>query len=133
MGSTPVSGVDVCAIGVSGGLAASCTAATLSTGFSAPNGISLAGNYAYIAGTAGSSGAIDVCTVNSDGSLSGCTASITAATAPLDVAVNGSHAYVDDESGNIYLCTVAAGGALSACAIPTGGSGFQWMFQIATH
>jgi hypothetical protein len=127
------SAVDICAIGVSGSLSASCTVAALSSGFSAPNGISLSGNYAYIAGMVGSNGAVDVCTVNSDGSLSGCTASITAATGPLDVAVNGSLAYVDDESGSIYLCTVIAGGALNNCAVPTGGTGFQWMFQIATH
>jgi hypothetical protein len=127
------SAVDICAIGVSGSLSASCTVAALSSGFSAPNGISLAGNYAYIAGLVGSNGAVDVCTVNSDGSLSGCTPSTTAATGPLGVAINGGQAYVDDESGSIYLCTVGAGGALSGCTVPTGGTGFQWMFQIATH
>jgi hypothetical protein len=125
--------VDICAIGVTGALSGTCSVAALSSGFSQPVGVSLAGGYAYIAGMLGSNGAVDVCTVNADGSLSGCTASSPVGTGPLDVAVNGSQAYFDDQSGDIYLCTVVAGGALNSCAVPTGGSGFQWTFQIATH
>jgi hypothetical protein len=125
--------INICPTGVSGALSGTCTVAALSTGFSQSLGVSLAGGYAYVGGMLGSNGAVDVCTVNSDGSLSGCTASSPVGTGPLDVAVNGSQAYVDDQSGDIYLCNVIAGGALSACAVPTGGTGFQWTFQIATH
>ena len=125
--------IDICPIGVSGALTGSCTVAALSAGFSQPVGVSLAGGYAYVGGMVGSNGAVDVCTVNTDGSLSGCTASSPVGTGPLAVAVNGNQAYVDDQSGDIYLCNIVSGGALTACAVPTGGTGFQWTFQIATH
>jgi hypothetical protein len=124
--------IDVCPINLSGALSGACSVATLSAGFSQPIGISLAGGYAYVGGTLGANGAVDVCTVNPDGSLSGCTASSPLGVGPLAVAVNGSQAYVDDQSGSIYLCNIA-GGALTGCAVPTGGTGFQLTLQIATH
>ena len=125
--------VDICAIAPSGMLSGACVSTNVNAGFLYPNGISLAGGYAYIAGLENGSGAVNVCTVNPDGTLSGCTPSLVG-TQPTDVAINGSQAYVDDESGNIYLCTVGAGGALTGCAVPAGGSGFNpEMVQIAVH
>jgi hypothetical protein len=132
IGATATS-VEICPIiSPSGSLSGTCASTGVSPGFSDPDGISLAGGYAYIASLENGNGAVDVCAVNSDGSLSGCTPS-PMATQPVDVAINGSNAYVDDVTGNINLCTVGAG-ALTGCAPASGGSGFgPGMFQIAVH
>jgi hypothetical protein len=125
--------VDICPIAPSGSLSGTCTTTGVNAAFSYPNGIALSAGYAYIAGLENTNGAVNVCTINPDGSLSGCTASLVG-TQPTDVAINGSQAYVDDESGNIYLCAVGAAGALTGCVVPTGGSGFNpQMVQIAVH
>ena len=125
--------VDICPIAPSGSLSGTCATTGVNAGFSYPNGIALSAGYAYIAGLENTNGAVNVCTINPDGSLSGCTASLVG-TQPTDVAINGSQAYVDDESGNIYLCAVGAAGALTGCVVPTGGSGFNpEMVQIAVH
>jgi hypothetical protein len=132
IGATATS-VEICPIiSLSGSLSGTCASTGVSPGFSDPDGISLAGGYAYIASLENGNGAVNVCAVNSDGSLSGCTPS-PMATQPVDVAINGSNAYVDDVTGNINLCTVGAG-ALTGCAPASGGSGFgPGMFQIAVH
>jgi hypothetical protein len=132
--------VNVCAIGVSGSLPGSCastsTGVSTGTGFSNANGISLAGGYAYIANQGnGTNGSVSVCAINPDGSLSSCAPSIisSAPTAPTDVAINGSQAYVNDASGNIYLCAVGPSGALTNCAVSNGGASFTLGIQIAIH
>jgi hypothetical protein len=129
--------VNMCAIGALGSLPGSCasTSAGISTGtgFSNANGISLAGGYAYIANQGnGTNGTVSVCAINPDGSLSACTAS-SVGTAPTDVVINGSQAYVDDASGNIYLCAVGGSGALTNCAVSNAGASFNLGIQIALH
>jgi hypothetical protein len=126
--------VNVCVIGALGSLSGSCasTSAGVSTGtgFSTANGMSLAGGYAYIANQG--NGTISVCTINPDGSLSGCALS-SVGSAPTDVVINGSQAYVDDASGNVYLCAVGAAGALTNCVVSNGGASFNLGIQIAIH
>jgi DNA-binding beta-propeller fold protein YncE len=90
----------------------------------------LAGGYAYIANQG--NGTISVCTINPDGSLSGCALS-SVGSAPTDVVINGSQAYVDDASGNVYLCAVGAAGALTNCVVSNGGASFNLGIQIAIH
>ncbi len=129
IGVGPPAEVDVCAVGPSGVLSASCIAT--GSAFSGPAGISLSGDYAYVANA--SAGTVSVCVVNSDGSLTCGTPSAVGAAQPSDVAINGSHAYVDDgSSGNIYLCSVGSGGALTGC-IPSASASFSAPFQIAIH
>jgi len=126
--------VDVCPISPTGILSGTCAVTAFDAGFSAPDGIAVSSGYAYIASLENGQGAVTVCAVNAtDGSLSGCTPSLVG-TQPAGVALFGSSAYVDDNSGQIYLCAVGAGGALGSCAVPAGGTGFdQGMVQIAVH
>jgi hypothetical protein len=102
----------------------------MGSGFLNLNGISLSGNYAYVANTA--NGTVSACTINaSNGTLSGCAAS-SVGTMPMDVVINGNQAYVDDTAGDIYLCAVGAG-TLSGCVISDGGATFSLPIQIAIH
>jgi hypothetical protein len=122
--------VDECAVG-STGILSVCT--STGAGFSGVGGIALAGGYAYIANTAGT---VSVCSINADGTLScGPTSAVGMGTAPVDIAINGSHAYVDDlGSGDIYLCSVGTGGALTGCTVPIGSTTFNNApLQIAIH
>ncbi|MGC1386716.1 MAG: hypothetical protein WA807_01775 [Steroidobacteraceae bacterium] len=110
-----VSNVVRCTIsGVDGSLP-SC--ANVATGLIAPTGIAFSGKYAYV--TPGKVATdVDVCPVNSDGTLGAC-ASATSATTfslPNALAVSGGYLYVSDASGpNVYSCTINANGSLSAC------------------
>ena len=132
--------IDVCAIGVTGTISGTCTPygapplTGFDAGFSGSDGITLSGNYAYIASLESTAGAVNVCAINPDGSLSGCTPS-PVGTKPVDIAVNGSQAYVDDQDGNIYLCNIVAAGALTGCGVAPGGGGYTPtdLVQIAVH
>jgi hypothetical protein len=117
--------VDECAVGSMGSLTV-CT--STGAGFSRVGGIALAGGYAYIANTIGT---VSVCSINANGSLS-CGPMSFLGTAPVDIAINGSHAYVDDlVSGVIYVCSVVTGGALTGCTVPIGSTIFSAPVQIA--
>jgi hypothetical protein len=129
--------IDACAISVTGTLSATCTSVGpgngFDAGFSTPDGITLSGGYAYIASLENGNGSVNVCAVNPDGSLSGCTPSLVG-TQPADVAINGNEAFVDDASGNIYLCAIGPSGSLGSCVVATGGSNFSTgMLQIVVH
>src|SRR6202034_2284529 len=104
--SVGASEVDVCAIGLPGTLPTNC----VSTGgpFSSPGGIALAGGYAYIANSAVGVGTVSGCLINAGGALS-CGPTFPVSANPIDIAINGSLAYVDDVvNGDIYLCPVGA-------------------------
>jgi len=107
-----VSNVVRCAMsGVDGSLSSCANAAR---GFSAPTGIAFSGNWAYVTpGTAATD--VDVCPVNSDGTLGPCISAQTFSL-PNALAVSGGHLYIADASGpNVYSCTINADGSLSAC------------------
>jgi len=123
--------VDVCAVGPTGLLSASCPPTGAGGVFSSPAGIALSGGYAYVANA--SAGTVSVCSVNLDGSLA-CGAQSAVGVQPTDVAINGNQAYVDDSSsGDIYLCSVGSGGALTGCAVPSASASFIAPVQIAIH
>jgi hypothetical protein len=130
--SVGASEVDVCSIGLPGTLPTNC----VSTGgpFSNPGGIALAGGYAYIANTATGAGTISGCLINAGGTLS-CGPTSPVGTNPIDIAINGSLAYVDDfVNGEIYLCPVGTLGALMPpCTVPAGSATFSGPVQIAIH
>jgi hypothetical protein len=119
--------VDVCAVTGSGSLTG-CVGT--GSGFSALNGITLSGSYAYVANQ--DNGTVSVCAVNIDGTLSGCAAS-SVGIAPTDVVIQGSQAYVNDATGNVYACAVGAAGALGPCIVSNGGATFNFGIQIAIH
>ena len=127
--SVSASEVDACAIGLPGIAPTSCvpTGGTfLSTG-----GIALAGGYAYIANTA--VGTVSGCLINANGTLS-CGPPSPVGTNPIDVAINGNLAYVDDTlNDDIYLCSVGTGGLLTGCTVPAGSATFNGPVQIAIH
>jgi hypothetical protein len=124
--------VDDCTVGSMGSLT-HCT--PTGAGFSDVGGIALAGGYAYIANTTGTTGGtVSVCSINAAaaGTLS-CGPTSSVGGAPVDIAINGSYAYVDDfVTGAIDLCSVVTGGALTGC-IPTGSTTFSTPVQIAIH
>jgi hypothetical protein len=105
-----VSTVDECTLGT-GGAPSSC-AATASGGSASPTGIAFYGNVAYI--TDFDNGAVDVCTANSDGSISGCSA-VTGFFYPWAVAVSGNYLYVTTANihGTTMACQIGSGGSLS--------------------
>jgi hypothetical protein len=128
VGSTTV---DVCAIGVSG-ILSGCT--STGSGFVGLDGITVSGGYAYVANE--NAGTVSGCSINTDGSLSSCTAYnvLGVGAAPTDVVINGNQAYVNDaSSGSVYLCSIGAGGALANCAVANAGSSFNFGIQIAIH
>jgi len=107
-----VSNVVRCAVsGVDGSLSSCANAAT---GLHAPTGIAFSGNWAYVApGIAASD--VDVCPVNSDGTLGACTRAQTFS-APNALSISGGYLYVADADGpEVYSCTINADGSLSAC------------------
>jgi hypothetical protein len=70
--------------------------------------------------------------INADGTLT-CGPASPVGTNPIDIAINGNLAYVDDVvSGEISLCSVGTLGALTGCA-PTGSATFSGPVQIAIH
>jgi hypothetical protein len=119
--------VDMCAVSGSGSLTG-CVGT--GSGFSALNGITLAGSYVYVANQG--NGTVSVCSVNTDGTLSSCAAS-PVGVEPSDVVIQGSQAYVNDASGNVYVCAVGAAGALGSCIMSNGGATFNFGIQIAIH
>jgi len=108
-----VSNVVRCTMSGSDGSLSSC--APVATGLVAPTGIAFSGKYAYV--TPGKVATdVDVCLVNSDGSLGTCTGAYTA-NSPNALAVSGGYLYVSDAGGggNVYSCTINADGSLTAC------------------
>jgi hypothetical protein len=107
-----VSNVVRCAMsGVDGSLSSCANAAS---GFSAPTGIAFNGNLAYVTPGAAATD-VDVCPVNSDGTLGPCISAQTFSL-PNALAVSGGNLYVADASGpNVYSCRIDADGSLSAC------------------
>jgi hypothetical protein len=115
--------LDACSIGPGGDLS-TCAKTPVTGGPTYPSGIAFNGNTAYVADF--SSGAVDFCPVNADGSLASCTAysgfsanwqpwALTVATAG-----NGNtYLYATDENslyGNVQQCLLAADGSISSCA-----------------
>ena len=122
--------IDRCAVSA-GGVLSGC--AVTSTGFNLLDGITLANGFAYVANEGNAT--ISVCPINAgDGSFATCASSNVGVT-PMDVAVDGRHAYVDDAtSGHMYLCAISASGALlTPCTISDGGTTFSSSIQIAIH
>jgi hypothetical protein len=71
--------------------------------------------------------------INAGGALS-CGPPSSVSANPIDIAINGSLAYVDDVvNGEIYLCPVGTLGALMPCTVPTGSTTFSAPIQIAIH
>jgi hypothetical protein len=123
--------VDVCAVGA-GGTLSGCVGT--GSGFSNADGIYMSNGYVYAANQG--NGTVGVCSINADGSLAPCANSTvgSAPSAPSDVVINGSQAYVGDALGNIYLCAVGAGGALGGCAVSNGGATLNLgTIQLAIH
>jgi len=76
------------------------------------------------------SGVFSYCSLNADGSLSGCAATGNGFTAPTGIVFSGSNAYVADYGANsLFLCSAAADGTLSGCVAT--GSNFQQPWQLA--
>jgi hypothetical protein len=107
-----VSNVVRCARSGADGSLSSCAIAA--TGFSAPRGIAFSGNWAYVTpGTAATD--VDVCPVNSDGTLGPCISAQTFGL-PNALAVSGGYLYVADASGpNVYSCRIDGDGSVSIC------------------
>lgn len=71
---------------------------------------------------------IRLCTVENDGTLTGCatTANINSAMSPVAFTNNGTRAYVTDNADNeVFLCNVAGDGSLSGCAALSIGAVFN--------
>ncbi len=117
--------VSSCALSGVDGSVSSCTVAA--TGFSAtnaPSGIAFSGNFVYITPGAAATD-VDVCPVNSDGSL-GCLTPAKVATsfvpptyssaAPDALAVSGGYLYVTDaDNPYVYNCPINSDGSLGTC------------------
>jgi DNA-binding beta-propeller fold protein YncE len=77
-------------------------------------------------------GPLYYCSLNADGTLSGCAATGNGFTAPTGIVFNGNFAYVTDYySDAVYVCSVGLDGSLSAC-IGTGGN-FRYPWQLAIN
>jgi LVIVD repeat-containing protein len=102
-----------CALLPSGALS-TCTTA-LSVANLDPRDVVLNGNYAYVSERT-TSGQIDVCTINADGTLSPCTATGTGFSANHGIAINGSYLYVANTGGFVSVCAISpTNGTLSNC------------------
>jgi hypothetical protein len=101
-----------CAVSGADGSLSPC--ANAATGLSAPTGIAFSGNWAYVTpGIAATD--VDVCPVNSDGTLGTCVSAQTFSS-PNALSVSGGYLYVADADGpEVYSCTINADGSLSAC------------------
>jgi hypothetical protein len=79
------------------------------------------------------SGALYYCTLNADGTLSGCAATGNGFSAPTGIAFYGSSfAYVTDYYNSaVYVCNVNSDGTLSGCS--STGSNFQYPWQLAVN
>lgn len=123
--------LDECTIGAGGALS-TCARTPASGGPTYPSGIAFNGNTAYV--TDFDHGAIDVCAVNTDGSLASCSAyanfpanwqpwALTVATAG-----NGNtYLYATDENslyGSVQQCLLGSDGSISSCAQTA--SGIVW-------
>lgn len=109
--------VSRCAASFTDGSLSGCI--VVASGFSAPYGITLSGNFAYISDN--SAGTVNVCPVNIDGTLGTCTVATAAGnnpfTAPFAMAVSGGELYVLDANGAtpVNACTIDPDGTLSNC------------------
>jgi hypothetical protein len=109
--------VSSCAVSGVDGSVSSCTIAAY--GFSAagaPTGIAFSGNWVYVTPGAAATD-VDVCPVNTDGSLGTCKLAATFGL-PNALAVNGGYLYVSDASTppNVYNCPInSVDGSLGTC------------------
>lgn len=104
-----------CTVATAGALS-NCTAALSPLGGSfMPTGIAFYGNTAYLADY--SENALDVCAVNSDGSLSNCDV-LTGFLGAWALAVSGNYLYVapSNTMANVMYCQIGGDGSLSNCA-----------------
>jgi len=104
------SNLTVCSFGVNGAL--SGCAPTASGGSASPAGIAFYGDVAYVSDFY--NGKVDVCTANSDGSISGCSA-VSGFGYPWALAVSGNYLYVttDNTNDHTMVCQIGAGGSIS--------------------
>jgi hypothetical protein len=107
--------VDVCPVTLNGTLGA-CTSAQT---FGAPNALAVSGGYLYVADANGPN--VEICTIDADGSLSGCFANYIGPVNTMDgIAVTAITAYITDvNGGNLTTCTVNADGSLFPCTQAT--------------
>ncbi len=113
--------LDECTLG-SGGALSSCTATPTSGGSASPAGIAFNGNFVYVTDFYNSE--VFVCTVDSDGSFSDCTAAVTGLTAPWALAINNGYLYITSDStvGTTMYCQIGSDGSLSNCANTANGT-----------
>jgi len=129
--------VSSCALGVDGSVTSCTIAATGFTatgappGTGAPTGIAFSGNWVYVTPGAAATD-VDVCPVNTDGSLGTCTLAVPLGL-PNALAVSGGYLYVSDGSTPyVASCTINnADGSLSACTPNYIGSWINTMDGIA--
>jgi len=123
-----------CAVsGVDGSLSSCGNAATGFSAPGAPTGIAFSGNWVYVTPGAAATD-VDVCAVNTDGTLGACTLAKTfAASSPNALAVSGGYLYVSDAANqNVYNCTInSTTGSLSACVTSPIGSWINTLASIA--
>jgi hypothetical protein len=106
-----------CAASFTDGSLSGCV--VVASGFTAPYGIALSGNFAYVSDS--SAGTVSVCPLNNDGTLGPCTIATAPGsnpfTSPFGMAVNGGVLYVLDANGAtpVNACTVDPDGTLSNC------------------
>ena len=102
------------------GTASNCTAAAAVGTFTTPTGIAFYGSsYAYVADYGANT--VDVCTVNADGSLSGCTnTGGTQFQGPFQLAVSGNTLYSTNATGGVTSCSIGGTGTLSGCTLGPG-------------
>jgi len=106
-----------CAASFTDGSLSGCV--VVASGFTAPYGIALSGNFAYVSDS--SAGTVSVCPINNDATLGTCTVATAAGsnpfTSPLAMAVNGGVLYVLDSNGAtpVNACTIDPDGTLSNC------------------
>jgi len=85
-------------------------------------GIAVDDEYAYISS---SSGATSQCSVNVDGTLSGCAATASGVNHDLGIALSGSVAFIANSSSGLATCAIGAStGNLTGC-ITTSVSGYD--------
>ena len=112
-----------------------CTTQSISGGFQGPRSIAFSHNTAFITDSNGSTGRLISCTVNTDGSLTGCNPVTTGLTlqVPIGIAINNDYLYISDFRANSISYCSMSGATISSCTnISTSGI-FRSPKQIAIY
>jgi len=94
---------------------------TTGTGFTTPNGVTVATGYAFVSNTSGNT--VSVCRLSGGGMLSACSAANGVFSAPTSITVDSAvtYAYVQQTTGESVCAISALDGSLSGC-VPVSGA-----------